>query len=130
MGREPFQGPMRSRTWRGPLKWNRQAAAEGRRQRVFACSLSDFFHPDADQCRDEAWGLKRECENLDWLILTKRPELIPDRMPADWGRGYLNVWLGVTVENADYLHRIDQLLRIPADSVREFPSIWRKTNDR
>lgn len=56
----------------------------------------------------------RKCSNLDWMILTKRPELIANRLPADWGDGYSNVWLGATVENQDYLHRLDTLLEIPA----------------
>jgi len=31
---------------------------------------------------------------IDWLILTKRPELIADLLPSDWGSGYANVWMG------------------------------------
>lgn len=45
----------------------------------------------------------------------ERPELIADRLPSDWGHeGYSNVWLGVTVENEDCLHRIETLGEIPA----------------
>ena len=29
MGLEPFRGPMRTKNWSGPLKWDRQAAAGG-----------------------------------------------------------------------------------------------------
>ncbi len=76
--------------------------------------MSDFFHPAADQWRAEAWKVIKECNQLDWLVLTKRPELISDRLPADWGKGYSNVWLGVTVENQDYVQRIDLLRKIPA----------------
>ncbi len=49
--------------------------------------MSDFFHPGADAWRDEAWEIIRACINLDWLILAKRPELIQDRLPKDWGNG-------------------------------------------
>ena len=83
-------------------------------QRVFTCSMSDFFHPGADDWRAEAWDVIKSCDQLDWLILTKRPGLITDRLPADWGDGYQNVWLGVTVETSDYLSRIDLLSAIPA----------------
>lgn len=89
MGLEPFDGPMRTKTvWKEPAKWNREAGKKGMRARVFTCSLSDFFHEDADPWRDDAWGVIKSCENLDWLILTKRPENIADRLPADWGAGY------------------------------------------
>jgi len=113
-GREPFDGPMRTQTWKDPFKWNRRAESEGRRHRVFTCSLSDFFHLEADPWRAEAWEVIRDCENLDWLILTKRPELVAQRLPADWGAGYKNVWLGVTVETQEYRHRIEEILSIPA----------------
>ena len=35
-------------------------------------------------------------------------------LPPDWGGGYANVWMGVSVENADYVHRIDLLRQVPA----------------
>lgn len=113
-GYEPFDGPMRTQTWRQPPKWNRDADESRTRLRVFTCSMSDFFHPGADQWRPEAWDMIRECQNLDWLILTKRPELIADRLPEDWSDGYRNVWLGVTIEREDFLHRVDTLSNIPA----------------
>jgi len=39
---------------------------------------------------------------------------ILSRLPADWGKGYSNVWLGVTVENPTFLKRVDILREIPA----------------
>ena len=115
-GHVPFNGPIRtgSQTWRKAFAWERRAAGDDRRARIFTCSMSDFFHPAADGWRDEAWGVIRTCKNLDWLILTKRPELIRERLPADWGDGYSNVWLGVTVESQSCLQRLTQLRRIPA----------------
>lgn len=115
-GHEPFQGPMRTSaaTWRKPFSWNRALIGTGDRQRVFTCSMSDFFHPGADDWRAEAWEVIHKCVHLDWLILTKRPELIGDRLPADWEDGYSNVWLGVTVETESYIHRIDTLAGVPA----------------
>lgn len=114
-GNEPFQGPGKTKTtWRNPFTWNREAIENQERYRVFTCSMSDFFHPGADAWRPEAWKIIKSCQNLDWLVLTKRPELIHDRLPADWGKGYPNVWLGATVENQDYVQRIDLLTKIPA----------------
>jgi len=113
-GRVPFNGPMRTVNWKAPFKWERRAQETGQRYRIFTCSMSDFFHPGADQWRPEAWDVIRVCPNLDWLILTKRPEHIPDRLPSDWGDGYPNVWLGVTCGVRSSLSRLPLLQQIPA----------------
>jgi len=113
---EPFKGPIRTgpATWRNAAAWNRQAARENRRFRVFTCSMSDFFHAQADRWRREAWEVIQACDRLDFLILTKRPQRIAAHLPADWGNGYRNVWLGTTVESSKYLKRIDALADVPA----------------
>jgi protein gp37 len=115
-GKEPFRGPRRTskETWSLPLRWDRKAALSGDRARVFTCSMSDFFHKGADPWRQEAWDVIRECKNLDRLILTKRPEMIPQRLPPDWGRGWPHVWLGVTCGVRDSLPRLNLLRKIPA----------------
>tara|TARA_Y100000034_G_scaffold135112_1_gene205736 strand:+ start:8147 stop:8890 length:744 start_codon:yes stop_codon:yes gene_type:complete len=110
----PFGGPSRCKTWGAPIKWNRAAIEDDAQRRVFTCSLSDWFHPGADQWRAEAWRIVRDCKNLTWLILTKRPELIADRLPADWGDGYENVWLGATVGHTQSYKRLPELRDIPA----------------
>ncbi len=79
---------------------------------VFTCSWSDFFIPEADEWRDEAWDIIRETSHLTYQILTKRPENIKDRLPEDWGNGWSNVWLGVSIEISDYLWRLDELKSI------------------
>lgn len=56
----------------------------------------------------------KSCESLDWLVLTKRPELIFDRLSNDWGAGYPNVWLGVTAGCQKSLSRVAVLSKIPA----------------
>lgn len=91
-----------------PLRWTEPRL-------VFTCSWSDFFHPDADDWRDEAWEIIRTTPHLTYQILTKRPHMIADRLPEDWGQGYDNVWLGVSAEDQDYADlRIPPLLKIPA----------------
>lgn len=113
-GRDPSV-VVRTKTWRDPLKWQKAAQAEGRTERVFTCSWSDWFHRDADPWRDEAWAIVRRCPNLVFQILTKRPEDILERLPTDWGEGYANVWLGVSCEDRCYgLPRIDLLRSVPA----------------
>lgn len=81
---------------------------------VFTCSWSDWFHPAADPWRADAWRIVRETPHLTYQILTKRPELIEERLPPDWGDGYENVWLGVSVENSRFTWRVDLLRDVPA----------------
>ena len=102
--------------WKKPLKWNRIAMREGQRRRVFCASLCDIFeeHPVADETRPKVWELIRQCDWLDWQILTKRPHRIAANLPADWGTGWPNVWLGTSVEDMRVAHRADDLRDIPA----------------
>lgn len=94
-GRDPSQ-VVRTQTWRQPIRWNAEAEAARKPRRVFTCSWSDFFHPDADEWREEAWAVIRSTPWLTYQILTKRPSNIAARLPGDWGDGYRNVWLGVS----------------------------------
>lgn len=108
--------------WKQPLKWNREAAAEGVRRRVFCASLADVFEVKADQYDDmESWrralfSLIDMTPHLDWLILTKRPDVARVMVPAKWLQGWpVNVWIGTSVENQEYADkRIPALLQIPA----------------
>lgn len=102
--------------WKKPAKWNREAAAASRALRVFTCSLGDFFDNQVpEQWRHDAWAVIERCECLDWLILTKRPGNIRKMLPANWGTGWDNVWLGITVENQEEAERrIPLLLSVPA----------------
>ncbi|RIK38013.1 MAG: hypothetical protein DCC55_22505 [Chloroflexi bacterium] len=94
-------------TFYAPHKWKEPA-------RVFTCSWSDFFIALADGWRFDAWNTIRATPHLTYQILTKRPENITDRLPPDWGTGWPNVWLGVSVESQDYDGRLRQLAQIPA----------------
>ena len=76
--------------------------------------MSAFFHPQADEWRDEAWDAIKSCQSLDWLILTKRSERIIQCLPVDRDDGYANVWLAVAAGCESSLHRVDTLLSIPA----------------
>lgn len=105
---------VRTKTWNQPIKWNREAAAAGHIERVFTCSWSDWFHEDADAWRAEAWGIIRRCPALHFQILTKRDDRIVANLPPDWGDGYPNVWLGVSIENDRHTYRADRLRDIPA----------------
>lgn len=77
--------------------------------KIFACSLTDFFHPGIDSFRDEAWEIIRKCPQHTFQILTKRPERVMKNLPPDWGDGYPNVWLGTSVGSEGGLQRIIDL---------------------
>lgn len=102
-------------TWRKPYSWDRAAEKSGIRTKVFTNSLADFFDNKIDPSwRTEAWRVIKETPNLDWLILTKRPQNISKMIPHDWWP-MPNVWLGITAENQDeYWKRRKHLFKIPA----------------
>ncbi len=101
--------------WREPLRWNRRAEEKGKRTRVFCASMADVFDPESPaEERERLWELIRATPNLDWQILTKRPHLIAQDLPLDWGNGYPNVWLGTSVEDERVLNRIESLTAVPA----------------
>jgi protein gp37 len=102
--------------WREPLRWNAEAAAENRRARVFCASMADIFEWRADLNPERArlWELIEQTPNLDWLLLTKRPQHILRMTPwqEEWPD---NVWVGATVENQRFADlRLPLLLRVPA----------------
>ena len=106
--------------WQSPIAWNNNAkifqSRHGRRQRIFCASLADVFDNQVDpNWRADLFNLIRECEELDWQILTKRPQNIRKMLPSDWGSGYPNVWLGTTTEDEDaYKQRASIILEVPA----------------
>jgi protein gp37 len=102
--------------WKLPLRWAKAARATGERPRVFCASLADVFDNKWNpQDRSDLFALIRATPELDWLLLTKRPENIGKMLPQDWHRGYSNVWLGTTAEDqANYNRRWPILSHIPA----------------
>lgn len=81
----------KSKHWEVPIKWDRDAKRDGKIRFVFP-SLCDPFDPQAGDLQREFIALIRETPNLKWLLLTKRPQNVPDELPP-------NAWLGVTVCN-------------------------------
>ena len=80
------------KTFNAALKWKEPKL-------IFTCSWSDFFIQEADEWRADAWDIIRKTPHHTWQILTKRPERIADCLPPDWGDGWDNVWIGVSVED-------------------------------
>lgn len=101
-------------TWNNPLKWNEMARRENKKHKVFAMSLADWADSEVPkEWRDRFWKLVKDTPWLEWQLLTKR-HISRDIMPEDWGFGYPNVWLGVSVESKGYEYRVADLIKIPA----------------
>ena len=140
--------------WKKPEEWNRRAGMVNRvyaeagdtappiRPRVFCASLADWLDDEVPiEWLADLLDLIRRTPNLDWLLLTKRPQNWEERLDAanefwfgnaplaqshydtqTWASAWNhckqppdNVWIGVTVEDqirAD--ERIPLLLNIPA----------------
>lgn len=104
------------------------------RPRVFCASMADWLDPDVPlEWLADLLDLIRITPHLDWLLLTKRPELwrqrierargwqaneaIPFSMATSWLNGYppANVWIGTSVEDQQWAdERIPHLLSIRA----------------
>lgn len=99
--------------WAQPLKWDRAAKKEGVRRRVFCGSMCDVFEDRAElqQWRERLWQLIEQAANLDWLLLTKRPENIAGMLPHYWERSpLLNVRIGISAEDQEtYEKRFSRL---------------------
>jgi protein gp37 len=89
-----------------PLRWKRP-------QRIFVNSMSDLFHDDVPL--DYIQHIFQVMNQADWhqyQVLTKRAERL-ETVSRDlhWAP---HIWMGVSVENEDYLWRIDHLRRTNA----------------
>lgn len=115
--------------WDKPLAWNRKAAhpilGPEHRPRVFCASMADVFEdrPDLVPHRERLFRLIEACQNLDWILLTKRPENFSTMLPwFDRGKQiaypWRNVWLGVTAEDNECAELRIPLLRATPAAIR------------
>jgi len=90
-----------------PLRWRKP-------RMVFVCSMGDLFHEDVpwELILQVYKTIKRSPQHT-YQILTKRPKRMLALQPHIWGE-LPNAWFGVSVENPDYLWRIEELLKMPA----------------
>jgi protein gp37 len=102
------------------------------RARVFSLSLGDWLDPKIPiEWLAQMLDVIRQCENLDFLLCTKRAEFWSDRLHqamrvihnetdswiSRWldGEAPNNVWVLASAENQEMLNkRVPELLRIPA----------------
>jgi protein gp37 len=90
---------------RNPVKWKKP-------QRIFVNSMSDLFHEEIPfSFVQNVFDVMNQANWHSFQILTKRAERLNEMANLlDWGG---NIWAGVTVENSDYVYRIDLLRSLP-----------------
>ena len=98
-----------------PLSWKKP-------RHVFVNSMSDLFHRDVPwSFISEVFSVMKEAGRRDghvFQVLTKRPGRAAywwEQHKSDFPEGWpSNVWMGTSVENQKYAHRITVLERLPA----------------
>ncbi len=84
-------------------------------RRIFVNSMSDLFHDEVPtEFIQSVFATIASADHHTFQVLTKRPERtleMADTLP--WPA---NLWMGVSVENEDYLDRIDILRDTPAQT--------------
>lgn len=109
-GRAVWSGRLNldERTLQAPLGWSRP-------QRIFVNSMSDLFHEDVPAVFvRQVWDVMARANWHTFQILTKRPGRMREVLTRDGFEVLPNVWLGTSVENADYVWRLNDLRRVPA----------------
>jgi protein gp37 len=84
-----------------PLHWKTP-------QTIFVNSMSDLFHKDVPlEFIQRVFAVMHQANWHRFQVLTKRSERLLELAPQlTWTS---NIWMGVSVENGDYIHRIDHL---------------------
>src|SRR5262249_9350093 len=89
-----------------PLRWRRPRL-------IFVNSMSDLFHENLPTAYIKScFDVMLQAPQHTFQVLTKRPQRVADlAVDLPWPK---NVWVGTSVENADYVWRIHELLKVPA----------------
>lgn len=89
-----------------PLKWKRPRV-------IFVNSMSDLFHRDVpDDFIVRCFEVMGQASQHTFQVLTKRPERTAEL--AKHLRWASNIWMGTSVETAEYCWRIRELQKVPA----------------
>lgn len=78
---------------------------------INTCTGSDFFLPEAESMREEAWQIIHDRYDCLFHIKTRRPEYIKYSLPHNWLGGWDNVMISVAIEdNYTAYTRIPELI--------------------
>lgn len=101
-----FQVTLHDDVLEHPLNWRKPRF-------IFVNSMADLFHKDVPlEYILRVFDIIRRTPWHTYLVLTKRADRLAELSPElPW---HPNLWMGVTVENADYKWRIDCLRRTGA----------------
>lgn len=90
-----------------PLKWRKP-------KRIFVNSMSDLFQDGVpDSYIRDVWATMEKAHWHHYQILTKRPDNM-ERVIRELNLPYLpQVWIGTSIESAEYNSRLDYLRAIP-----------------
>ena len=89
-----------------PLSWKKPSV-------IFVNSMSDLFHEDVPlDFISRVFEVMNAANWHQFQVLTKRAERMKE-LASDlcWSE---NIWMGVSVENGDYVSRVDALRSVPA----------------
>lgn len=89
-----------------PLKWKKP-------QTIFVNSMSDLFHKDVPlEFIQQVFDTMRAANWHQYQILTKRADRVRELSPfLDWQP---HIWMGVSVENNNFVSRVDELRQTAA----------------
>jgi protein gp37 len=104
--RNGFKLTLQDKSIELPLHWKQP-------QMIFVNSMSDLFHKDVPKkFIIKIFNVMTQANWHTFQILTKRSDrLLELTADLEWPE---NVWMGVSVENSDYLYRIDNLRKTRA----------------
>jgi protein gp37 len=106
--RDGFRVALHPAVLDAPLNWSRSRL-------IFVNSMSDLFHEDVPlDFIQKVFGVMSRARQHSFQVLTKRSERLEElakKLP--WPS---NVWIGVSVESADYAYRIEHLRHVPAST--------------
>jgi protein gp37 len=104
--RNAFRSTLQPDLLEAPLRWSRPRV-------IFVNSMSDLFHEDVpDTYIAAVFDTIKRADHHVFQVLTKRSDRLREFAPLlSWPR---NLWMGVSVENQDYVHRVRDLQRVPA----------------
>jgi protein gp37 len=108
------------------VRWNKRAAKDGERRRVFVGSMCDWaerhIDPEVrakqDAVRARFFEVAKGLEHLDFLMLTKRPEDAAELLPWGTSEPWPNFWIGVSAGTVPSLRTKVPVLRRMSAAVR------------